>query len=344
VEQQLKQHRIVVVGTGNISRLWFPYLLQRDNAQIVALVDRQQDRTQSAMQRWGLDVPTFTALESALGGVDANLVLDLTVPESHPEVSGAAFRHGINVFSEKPLAANMEDAVRLVRAAEEQGLVYSIMQNRRYLTQMMSLRDIIRSGRIGNVAFITSDAFIGLHNGDFRETMDYPLLLDMSVHTWDQSRFLTDMTPTSVTAQSFRPKGSWFAGDTAAVATFEYEDGTIYSYRGHYNAEGASTSFESAWRIVGTKGSAFWDGHAAPYVETAIVPADLSTKVYQHERFTPAASYLGPQGHDGALEEMFTALEAGRPSATNAVDNLKSVGMLHAVMRSLAADGRRVEV
>ena len=37
-------------------------------------------------------------------------------------------------------------------------------------------------------------------------------------------------------------------------------DGVIFNYRGSWCADGARTSWEAAWRIVGERGSLVWDG------------------------------------------------------------------------------------
>jgi len=53
-------------------------------------------------------------------------VLDLTVPEAHCRVTCTALQASIQVIGEKPMAATMTEARRMVRAAEETGKLYMV--------------------------------------------------------------------------------------------------------------------------------------------------------------------------------------------------------------------------
>ena len=70
-------------------------------------------------------------------------------------------------------------------------------------------------------------------------------------------------TPLAVYCQETNPKGSWYAHGAAANAIFEMTDDVTFTYRGSWAAEGANTSWEATWRIVGSKGTLLWDGEDA---------------------------------------------------------------------------------
>jgi len=327
------KYSIVVAGCGNMSKEWIAYAAGRPDAAVAALVDVRPEAAEAMKTRFGLDCPVYDDLREAIRSTGANLVFDVTIPEAHPFVLRTAFEEGCDVFGEKPMAASPEEARTMVAEAKASGRTYSVMQNRRYLKGAMAYRDLIRSGAVGDVAYVNVDFFVGLHNGGFRHTMDHPLLMDYSVHAFDLSRFFTGKEPVSVYCQEFNPPGSWYAGDAAAVCIFEYGDGAAFCFRGYYAAGGAQTSWEGAWRIVGTNGTAVWDGTNAPYAE---VPREPGGAAYQKpsERIVPECAYRGRERHQGALDEMFEALEAGRPSATDCEDHFKSLLMAFGAVRS----------
>ena len=66
--------------------------------------------------------------------------------------------------------------------------------------------------------------------------------------------------PLAVYCHETNPKGSWYRHGASANAIFEFDDGAVFTYRGSWCAEGANTSWESRWRIVGSKGTILWDG------------------------------------------------------------------------------------
>lgn len=67
------------------------------------------------------DVPKYESLAALLADPKVEMPLNLTNPRDHYEVSKAALNAGKHVYSEKPLAMNMQQATELVGLAEEKG-------------------------------------------------------------------------------------------------------------------------------------------------------------------------------------------------------------------------------
>lgn len=338
----MKQHRIVIVGCGNMARTWAEYALARQDAEIVGLVDMLPASAEAFAQRYGLACPTFTDIGEALKATGATVVFDVAVPDSRHDVVTAALAAGCGVMAEKPLAATMEQARGIIAAADRSGRFCAIMQNRRYDKRIRALRDVIASGAVGEIGFTCADFFLGPHFGGFRDAMDSPLLLDMAIHTFDQARFILGKDPVAVTAHEWNPPGSWYKGNAAAVCLFEYADGSVFSYRGSWCAEGAPTSWESSWRIVGSRGTALWDGTVAPTYEAVKAGTEPAFR-RETERFAAEPAWQGREGHAGCLDEMFEALQEGRRAETDCRDNIRSLAMVYGALRS-AKEGRKVAI
>jgi predicted dehydrogenase len=239
------------------------------------------------------------------------------------------------------MATSLGDAQALVSAAERAGRAFSVMQNRRYLAPMRALRELVAGGAIGTPGMVCADFFIGPHFGGFRDLMESPLLLDMAIHTFDQARFLTGADPVSAYCHEFNLEGSWYAGNAAAICIFELTGGAVFCYRGCWSAEGAATSWEAVWRIVGSSGTALWDGEGEPYAE--VVAPDAKGFLRPAERRTAEAVWGGRPEHAGCIDEMLAALDEGRPAETDCRDNLQSIAMVLAAIES-AKSGRRIDV
>ena len=338
----MAQNRVLIVGCGGMANKWVEYALQRPDTEIVGLVDISEDNAKKLAERHGLAAPFFKDVKEGARAVSANLVFDTTIPEVHKTIALAAFEAGCNVMSEKPMAATLEDAQEVAAAAEASGKFYAIMQNRRYLRQIRSYRDLVQEGTIGQVGFVSADFFIGAHFGGFRDAMKSPLILDMAIHTFDQARLITGADPVSVYCHEFNPHGSWYEGNAAAICIFEMSDGSVFNYRGSWCAEGAPTSWESSWRVNGTKGTAIWDGKHEPYAEI-VKPAEGRVFMNEFERVEAKASELEHEGHYGCLDEMFAALSEGRKAETDHTDNMKSMKMVFGALES-AAKGQKIVI
>ncbi|WP_055109300.1 Gfo/Idh/MocA family protein [Paenibacillus ihumii] len=337
-----KQHRIVIAGCGGMSNVWIQELLKRDDAVIVGLVDVYLSQAEKIRDAYGLDSGVYTRLEQAIADTNADLVIDVTIPDSHFEISTTAMKYGCHVFGEKPMAATMEQAREIIATADATGRTVSVMQNRRYDANIRALRELISSGTIGRTGMINADFFLGPHFGGFRDVMDSPLILDMAIHTFDQARFIIGADPVSVYCHEFNPPGSWYKGNASAVCIYEMSDGSVFCYRGSWCAEGSPTSWEADWRIIGEKGTAIWDGVHAPYAEVVSAGESAEPKFMRDTvRVEAPMRWNGRPGHAGGVDEMFLALKEGRPAETDSRDNIHSMAMVLGAIES-AKSGQKV--
>ncbi|MFW5985570.1 MAG: Gfo/Idh/MocA family protein [Halanaerobiaceae bacterium] len=325
--------KIAVAGCGGMAQTWVEYASSRKDCEIKALVDIDRDNAVKTKEEHSLnDSEIFTDLNRALHKKDLNLVFDITPPDVHHDTVITALEQGCHVLGEKPMASSFSEAQEMVAAAEKTGQMYAVMQNRRYLKDIRAYRELIATDQIGQPGMISADFFIGAHFDGFRTIMDSPLILDMAIHTFDQARFIMDADPVSVYCQEFNPPGSWYKGDAAAVTIFEFDDGSIFSYRGSWCAEGAPTSWEASWRVNGSRGTALWNGHEKPYAQVVKTGSDEFIK--DSETVTPDYNWQGQEGHPGCLDEMFSALKENRRAETDCRDNIKSMAMVFGALES----------
>ncbi|MFC0273150.1 Gfo/Idh/MocA family protein [Metabacillus herbersteinensis] len=338
----MSQFRILIAGCGGMANTWVEYAMQRPDVEIVGLIDINEDNAKILSNKHGLTVPFFKDVKEAAISTEANLVFDITIPDVHKKITLSAFEAKCDVMGEKPMASSLQEAYEMKAAAEAANRFYAVMQNRRYLNNIRALRDSIHKGTIGKSGFVCADFFIGAHFGGFRDAMKSPLILDMAIHTFDQARFITGADPVSVYCYEFNPTGSWYEGNAAAICIFEMSDGSVFNYRGSWCAEGASTSWEAAWRVTGTKGTAIWDGDHVPYCEVVKL-ADEHVFQNEHTRVEATVTEMTHEGHFGCLDEMFLALLEGRKSETDCTDNIKSMKMVFGALES-ADKGQKISL
>lgn len=332
------KYRIVVVGCGFISHEWFRYLKTRTDSKVVGLVDMKPENAEKMNLEYGLGAPVFTNLTEALEETSPNLVFDITYVMNHVNIVTEALENRCNVFSEKPMALTPEQAVKMVETAKRTGLKYSILQNRRYNKAMRAMRDTIKAGTIGKPGFVCADIFTSGDLRSIRNKLDKPMMMDNAVHTFDQARFLLGEDASTVYAESLNPEGSIYTGDAAGVCVFRMGENCVFDYRCWLGVEGCHTSWESEWRIIGSKGTMRWDGINAPYYEIPdydyIGNKGNPFAERNYVRIVPETEWNGLESHAGAIQEMFDALEEGRDAETDCKDNLKSMMMVFGALES----------
>ena len=309
----------------------------------MGLVDVQRNAAEAAAEKFQLPPSVvYNTLAEALTATNADVVFDVTIPAAHESVVVEALQAGRHVLGEKPMSESLDSAKRMVAAAKKSGKTYAVIQNYRYNPPIRSLKTFLEAGSIGPVQEAHADFYLGAHFGGFRDEMAYPLILDMSIHTFDAARFLTGASPASVYCHSFNPGRSWYEGDASAVAIFEMSDGIVFSYRGSWAAEGINTHWGSNWRLLGSKGTVTWDGDEkfAAQAVKADVPAAF---IREQETLTVPITPMPVTSHAAIMKEFVAALRAGRKPETDCEDNIQSLAMVLAAVES-AKTGKKVPV
>ena len=336
--------RAALIGCGDMSRAWLKAAGEIEGVAVVGLADLDEGRARSRAAEFGLDEAVIAPdVATLLARSGADVLFDVVVPGARQSVVRAALAAGCHVLSEKPLADGMDGARALVQAAREAGRLHVVMQNRRYVPGVRRLERFLRSGAIGDVTAVHCDFFKAPHFGGFREEMRHVLLLDMAIHTFDAARLLAGSDAETVFCQESNPSNSWYADGAAANAIFTMRSGTIITYRGSWCADGAPTSWESAWRIVGTRGSVTWDGEDNFVAEALCGSGERAGLFDNTERLEmpplDAADRTG--GHLGVMRDFVRAVRHDTEPETVSHQNIKSLAMVFGAIES-AETGQRV--
>lgn len=333
----MARERAVVVGAGGISNAWFPPLA-KEKVEVAAVVDIRPEAAAAQVEKHGLKAEVSDDLGAMLAKHQPDFVVDLTTPEAHCAVTCTALRAGCHVIGEKPMAASMAEARKMVRAAEETGKLYMVSQSRRWDAKHVAVQRTV--ARLGTLTTVNCDFYIGAHFGGFRDEMPSPLILDMAIHHFDLCRFMTGADPLAVYCKEFNPKGSWYKGDAAASAIFEMTGGVVFTYRGSWCAEGCHTSWNGDWRFIGTKGTLLYAGDQEPHGEAVVGKEGFNREKEPLRVARPIVKFGGMRG---ALREMLAFLRTGIAPQTECHDNIKSLAMVFAAIES-NREGRRVPV
>lgn len=113
--------KIAIVGCGFVADFYMQSLPLYGRLELAAVMDRDLPRAQQFAAYHRLDC-LRRSIDDVLGDPSIGMVLNLTNPDSHYEVSRACLEAGKHVYSEKPLAMDMGHAVELVDLAQRKGL------------------------------------------------------------------------------------------------------------------------------------------------------------------------------------------------------------------------------
>jgi predicted dehydrogenase len=315
--------RVVLVGAGPMGQRWLDVVNASDRAVAVAVIDLSLDAARAATRAKGRDdLPVSESLTELLRTVPADAVINATVPGAHHAVSTEAMLLGLPVLSEKPLAPTVAEGLSLAATSELTGQLLMVSQSRRYFRAITQLRSV--TSQLGSLGVVSTEFFRAPRFGGFRDSMEHPLLLDMSIHAFDAFRYLVgdgDDDPVSVYCEEFNPVWSWFAGDAGVSAHFITRSGARFVYTGSWCSPGMETSWNGEWRISAEHGTAIWDGETAPRWDSELAISDGDPGPV-------------PEEIAGSLEEFIRVLGTGDTPSGSAKLNLRSLAMVEGAIES----------
>jgi len=145
--------RVAVIGTGGIAGAHLDAYSKVPDAEVVAVCDIIPERAESAAKKW--NVPKwFTDYRKVLQLPEVEAV-DICTPHAvHAPIAVAALKAGKHVLVEKPMASNLRDAVKMLKAAKEMGKVLFCGIKSRWSPNIQQIKRFIDSGALGDIYFV----------------------------------------------------------------------------------------------------------------------------------------------------------------------------------------------
>jgi len=167
--------RLGVVGAGDVAtRDYLPEARRlAERAQIVAIASRHGDRAEAVARRYGIPA-SCTGYQALLARDDVDAVVNLTPAAMHTEVNRAVIESGRHVYSEKPFAGSVAEAVELAEAAERRTVTLVCAPSVMVFPQVRRARALVAAGTIGPVHSATGQFLGGLPPWDGYESDPSP--------------------------------------------------------------------------------------------------------------------------------------------------------------------------
>lgn len=140
-----------LIGVGVISDTYLENLGSFPDVEVLALGDLDVERARSQAAKHG--IAAAGTAEEVLANPDVELVVNLTIPAVHAEVSLAAVEAGKHVWSEKPLGLDRESTAALLATAERAGLRVGVAPDTVLGPGVQTAKRAIAEGVIGRPLF-----------------------------------------------------------------------------------------------------------------------------------------------------------------------------------------------
>lgn len=340
--------RGALVGYGFIAeRGHLPaYLEAREQLplDIVAIADTCEARRSLVRERLP-GVRVYADHRALFAAEDALDFVDVTTPPAfHAEIASEGLARGLHVLCEKPLTTTPEDARRLMREARSARRVLFPSHNYKHAPVVKAVRDVLASGRIGDVHLVTLHTFRRTHAKGVAEWRP----------DWRRERFFSGGgIAMDHGSHTFYLAFEWLRGHPVAISAtastlgdFDTEDNLTCAVRFPTGMASAHLTWTAGVRKViytihGSRGTIRVEDDDLEITTAGLDGEPIVTR-------SSAASNWSDASHvrwfASLLGDFHRAIERGEHVGPEALDALRCVELISAAYASAARGGREVSL
>jgi predicted dehydrogenase len=232
-----KKLRIGVVGLG-IGRHQLNCFLDDDRVKVTAIAENaiklRDDGENVEKFVAGMGAKLYRDGVEMINSGDIDAVSLAVTPKHRMVLLEAAAKRKMPVLMEKPMSANLAEAVKMARIIRDSGMFFMMEYPMRYFPQMVELRELIDNGTVGQVLSLNAELQTPWNPPETHWAWDPEngngLLNEAIIHLYDTANYLCG-TPVSVYAV-----GGHYFGKTnledSAILTVRYQDGAVATLNG----------------------------------------------------------------------------------------------------------------
>lgn len=319
----MEKIKVLLIGLGNFGHSWAKLVLPAcdDCANLVGVVEKRKDRWQIIDE----SIPKYESITTALENTKPDLVINVTPPNMHYELSALLLRENYAVLCEKPIADNYDNAVKLGGVLKETDGFLMIGENYRYYSVFREAKKMLLESDLGEIHQMHC-SFRHYHpdySMFYHGKLKHPLLEDVAVHHLDLARYLSGKEPVKVWCKEFSADYSWYGDRPAsAVIVTRMTDDVIFHYNGTLASPASSTEWFGSWEIECSNG-------------VMKIESDKISVIKEDKTITLPVMQDEEDSRITMLREACQALREKRKAETDYKDNFKSFNwMLKAIAAS----------
>ena len=324
---------------------WGPNLVRSlsevPGCDVTMVCDRDTERLAAVNRRFPSVIPT-NDLDDVLRGGRVDGVVIATPTGTHHQIASQALAAGLHVFVEKPLATSSEQCADLVDLAEHHDRVLFVGHVFLHSTPVGKLRELVRSGDLGDVYYISSKR---LNLGPVRH--DVSALWDLAPHDISVMLDLLGASPLAVSCGG----SAYLNPDIADVCnlTLYFPDNKL----GIVHVSWLDPRKDRVMTVVGSKKMVVFDDleplekikvydhgiDATPYASSF---GEFQYSYRYGDTYSPRLQQVEPLRAE--CEDFIRCIRDNATPTTDGVNGLQVVEVLEAAESSLRQGGARVVV
>ncbi len=340
----MQKVRIGLIGCGRISKNHLDAISQIPEADFVAVADIIPEKADKVAADYAI-ANVYYDYHEMLAKEKLDLVSICSPSGMHPNMGIDVAKAKINVLTEKPMAININDADRLIRACDENNVKLFVVKQNRLNSTMQLLKRAIEKNRFGriymaqaNVFWTRPQAYYDAEKWRGTWEFDGGAYMNQASHYVDAIYWLLGNVD-SVSAFTATMARKIEAEDTGS-AILQFRSGIIASI--NVTMLTYPKNFEGSITIIGEKGIVKVGGVAVNKIEKwEFEDYDDDDRIAQDANYQPPNVY--GFGHNPYYRNVVDVLLGKAVPSTDGRDGRKSVEIIQAIYQS-AKNGKKISL
>jgi predicted dehydrogenase len=336
--------RLASVGLGRWARVLARGAQRGDVIELVSCFSRSEEKRTSFCEEFGI-ARSAKSYEELLADPEVEGVLVTTPNDTHRTVIIQAIDAGKAVYTDKPIAHNLEDAVAIGAAVTECGTVFSVGHSARRLAGHREMKRWVDEGRLGQVSLaeanFSNERGLELTPQTWRYySAKSPggALIQLGVHHADTLQYLLGPVR-SVSATVRRLYTSSEVAD-ATMTILELEAGMLA-----YLGSGWASPGVYWMNLLGTEANLFYDLDFTHWQESHTADKHSTLRSQSYGESDRKTVDLAPTDmFREQLEEFALAIRGGDEVEVGAAEGIAALAVVEAALESSARGGESVEL
>lgn len=152
--------RVAIIGCGYVAGLYYKTIPLYPEIEVLGAMDINPDRSTQFASYYGIH--RYENIDEVVNDERVEIIINLTNPESHYQISKMALDAGKHVYCEKPLSMSYDDAKELVDLAESKNLLIVSAPSRILGETAQTMWKALREELIGKVRLVYAEMDDGL--------------------------------------------------------------------------------------------------------------------------------------------------------------------------------------
>ena len=225
---------LAIVGGGRVGLFRGEVAARHPAIEWIGLAEKNPNRAGEVAPRIGADFVTLDHRE-LLRRPEVTCAIIATDEHLHVDPILAAVERGVPMLIEKPLATDLAESARVLKAITDAKLDAVVGYTQRFRRKWLGAKEKVRTGALGDVTLVTSRAFMNrlVAIDNYKRTDDPATISPMVIsgtHALDIVMwYMEQKTPVECYARSIdRVLGPLYQGIDATAGMIMFADGSVY--------------------------------------------------------------------------------------------------------------------